>query len=57
MPDALESTIVRVFSEVYREHSPAEKLPELKADSVLMETGLDSLGFDLLVVRLEEILG
>ena len=57
MTDALETTIVQVFAEVYREHNPAENLPELKTDSVLMETGLDSLGFALLVIRLEETLG
>jgi len=43
MPDALETTIVQVFAEVYREHNPVETLPELKTDSLLMKTGLDSL--------------
>lgn len=32
-------------------------IPEISGDTVLLETGIDSLGFAVLVTRLEEILG
>lgn len=57
MQDSLESTIIQVFQDVFREQKQGETAPELSADSILLETGLDSLGFAILVVRLEETLG
>lgn len=57
MNDALEPRIREVFEQVFKEHKPDETVPELKSDSVLLETGLDSLGFAILVVNLEETLG
>ncbi len=57
MPDSLESQIIEVFQEVFREQNDGANPPELNPDSILLETGLDSLGFAIFVVRLEETLG
>lgn len=51
--DIISTTFTRVFSEQV-EGAP---LPLLSDDLVLLETGLDSMGFAILVVELEEILG
>lgn len=53
----LDSEIRRVFAEVFSGHKPGADVPALEADTVLLETGLDSLGFAILVTRLEEELG
>jgi Acyl carrier protein len=57
MDNSLEKKISEVFREVFAEQNQSGDPPELTPDSVLLETGLDSLGFALLVVRLEETLG
>lgn len=57
MPDHLETQIVEVFRQVFTEQNEGGTPPELNAGSILLETGLDSLGFAILVVRLEETLG
>ena len=53
----LENAIRETFRDVFEEQNQGTIAPELSADSVLLETGLDSLGFAILVVRLEETLG
>lgn len=53
----LENAIRETFRDVFKEQNQGTIAPELSADSVLLETGLDSLGFAILVVRLEETLG
>ena len=57
MSESLESQIIEVFCEVLKEQDDGASPPELASDSILLETGLDSLGFAILVVRLEEKLG
>ena len=57
MQDSLENQIVEIFQQVFKEQCEGKNIPDLKTDSVLLETGLDSLGFAILVVRLEEALG
>lgn len=57
MPDSLQNRIAYVFRDVFQEQNQGATPPELTADSVLLESGLDSLGFAILVVRLEETLG
>ena len=52
----IRDRIEKVFAEVFRQHADG-KLPQLKSDLVLLESGLDSLGFGILVARLEEELG
>ena len=48
--------IIELFSETL-EATNREAVGELTDSSVLLETGLDSLGFAILVARLEEELG
>ena len=52
----IEGVIRETFSEVLQTSGQVVKEP-LTADSVLLKTGLDSLGFAILVARLEETLG
>lgn len=56
MADTLEPEIRRVFGEVWRSENGTEP-PELTGDTVLLETGLDSLGFAIFVGQLEDELG
>ncbi|MBK5932733.1 phosphopantetheine binding protein [Rhodovulum imhoffii] len=56
MSDAsnIEQSIRALFAEVYGTQNAGAPAPELKDETVLLETGLDSLGFAILVTRLEE---
>jgi acyl carrier protein len=54
---SLRDQIKGVFAEVFVQQTKRTDVPELQDDTVLLETGLDSLGFAVLVVRLEEELG
>lgn len=56
MPDTLQPDIARVFADVWRAENGTEP-PQLQPDTVLLETGLDSLGFAIFVSQLEEELG
>lgn len=57
MSESLETQIRAVFQDVFTDQNDDASPPRLEADTVLLETGLDSLGFAILVVRLEEELG
>jgi len=48
--------IIELFNEAL-EATDAELANELRDDTVLLDSGLDSLGFAILVARLEEELG
>lgn len=50
----LETKIREVFNEVFAMQSEGTPIPELFPETILLETGLDSLGFAILVTRLEE---
>jgi acyl carrier protein len=54
--NTLENDIRRVFAEVWalEKESP---VPVLESGTILLETGLDSLGFAIFVSSLEEALG
>jgi acyl carrier protein len=52
---SVKSTIMQQMEQVAREHGKI--LPPLKEDLVLANCGLDSLGFAVLVARLEDTLG
>lgn len=52
----LESEIRRVFSDVWRQEKATEP-PALQPGTVLLESGLDSLGFAIFVSALDEELG
>lgn len=51
----INSTIMDVMTQVAREHG--KTLAPLRDDLVLLDSGLDSLGFAVVVARLEDALG
>ena len=53
----MKETIEKIFIEIFTEQKPDLELPVLEDDTILLNTGLDSLGFAILVVKLEEELG
>jgi len=53
--DSIKLTITELMVQVAREHG--KTLAPLRDDLVLLESGLDSLGFAVLVARLEDRLG
>lgn len=57
MAEDLKARITAILEDVYREHKQVTEVPRIADDDVLLETGLDSLGFALLVIRLEDELG
>ena len=57
MNKTIKEIISVTFSRVFSEQAEGVTLPLLSDDLVLLESGLDSMGFAVLVVELEEILG
>ena len=57
MKKIIRETISATFSRVFIEQAEGASLGLLSDDLVLLESGLDSMGFAVLVVELEEILG
>jgi len=55
-PDALRARIIALFNEMWREDREDEPV-ELKDDTILLETGFDSMAFAVLVARLDDELG
>ena len=53
----MRSKIEEIFMRVFSREVKGEEVPLLNDDLILLETGLDSLGFAILVVELEEELG
>ena len=53
----MKDEIVKIFNYVYVRELPGEQIPEVTDDLVLLESGLDSLGFAMFVVELETQLG
>ena len=47
----------RLFAEVFGIQNEGGVVPALHPETILLDTGLDSLGFAILVTRLEEELG
>jgi len=52
---SVKLTIIGQMAQIAREHG--KKLAPLRDDLVLLDSGLDSLGFAVLVARLEDRLG
>ena len=50
----IEKIIKQTFEEVFAENNQISEMPNLDENLVLLESGLDSLGFAVLVVKLEE---
>ena len=57
MKKNIRESISATLSRVFIEQTEGASLPLLSDDLVLLESGLDSMGFAVLVVELEEILG
>lgn len=57
MKKNIRETISATLSQVFFEQTEGASLALLSDDLVLLESGLDSMGFAVLVVELEEILG
>lgn len=53
----MKEEIAKIFAEVFLAENADKPLPKLDDDTVLLETGLDSLGFAILVMELEGALG
>lgn len=53
----LEVEIKQVFIDVLNEHATNQMASEILPDTMLLETGLDSLGFAIMVSELEMRLG
>ena len=53
----MRKIIEDTFTEVYREQTESNDCPLLEDDLILLESGLDSLGFAVLIVELETKLG
>jgi acyl carrier protein len=57
MNKTIRETISATFSRVFTEQAEGASLALISDDLVLLESGLDSMGFAVLVVELEEVLG
>ena len=57
MKQNIKEIIGNVFLEIFASEVDGLPTPELSDDLVLLESGLDSMGFAILVVELEEKLG
>lgn len=53
----MRDTIKDVFLGVFQRETGGEEAPDITDDLILLDTGLDSLGFAILVVELEARLG
>ena len=49
--------ISSVYKEVYSSQNKGKSAPEIKNETILLDSGLDSLGHAILITRLEEALG
>jgi len=54
---ALFDQILSVYRKVYSSQNKGKPSPEISTETVLLDTGLDSLGHAILITRLEEALG
>lgn len=57
MKMSIKETIRVTFTKVFAEQAEGYQMPAINDDLVLLESGLDSMGFAVLVVELEDILG
>lgn len=57
MPSNIRETVSLVFLEIFRREFSDTPPPQISDDLILLDSGLDSLGFAILVVELEEKLG
>lgn len=57
MNNKLKNIILDTFKDVYSSQNDGEKMELIDEDSILLESGIDSLGFAIVVTKLEAILG
>lgn len=55
--DQLRLAILRLLAEIYQGQNSSTEIPAMNDETVLLQSGVDSLGFAILVTRLEEELG
>jgi len=55
--DELRGTVISLYNDTFSKQNDGLTAPALSDDTVLLDTGLDSLGFAILVTRLEDDLG
>jgi acyl carrier protein len=55
--DALRVEILSSLAEVFKNQYPGQPIPDISDMTILLKTGLDSLGFAVLVSQLEDRLG
>tara|TARA_B110000444_G_scaffold230858_1_gene238403 strand:+ start:1210 stop:1515 length:306 start_codon:yes stop_codon:yes gene_type:complete len=53
----MQKEIKKIFLEVFVRETKELPKPQLNDDTILLDTGLDSLGFAILVIELEDTLG
>jgi len=53
----MRKNIISVFNKVFKDQCPGKKIPKVTDSLVLLETGLDSFGFAILIVELEKKIG
>ena len=53
----IKSIITKVFKEVYSKENKGKKLSSINDDDILLDIGIDSLSYAVIVLRLEEELG
>ena len=53
----IEEKIKKVFKEVYSNENQGKKLKTIKNNDILLELGIDSLSYAIIVLKLEEELG
>jgi acyl carrier protein len=57
MTKSIREIIISTFTEIFSDQVDGLSLPELSDKLILLESGLDSMGFAILVSELEERLG
>jgi acyl carrier protein len=57
MTQTLEPELRRVFAETWAAEHGGASAPPLERDTVLLDSGLDSMGFAIFVSNLEEAVG
>ena len=53
----LSTQILEVYKKVYSSQNKGKTAPAIKDETILLDSGLDSLGHAILITRLEEELG
>ena len=55
--EEIHAEIIKQFNTIFLEQNESTELPVLEDSSILLESGIDSMGFAILVTELEDTLG